>query len=128
MHDLTIQHVSKTRTIQPGPLGHFLSFRKLRCSKWGRLFSLQTRFLAGPAGRNAGCGQECPPHTNHEKALTGPKIIPGEDGGKLVPGIVSVSESGEIAVGSAARERLVHAKPPQAFQDLVNEVVDSSRD
>ncbi len=39
--------------------------------------------------------------------LTGPKIIPGADGGKLVPSIVSVSESGEIVVGSAARELLI---------------------
>src|SRR6185312_909799 len=39
--------------------------------------------------------------------LTGPKIIPGADGGKLVLSIVSVSESGEIVVGSAARELLI---------------------
>ena len=39
--------------------------------------------------------------------LTGPKIIPGADGGKLVPSIVSVSESGEIVVGTAARELLI---------------------
>ncbi len=28
----------------------------------GRLYSLRTRFPAGPAGRKAGCGQNCPPH------------------------------------------------------------------
>src|SRR6185437_6959096 len=39
--------------------------------------------------------------------LTGPKIIPGAGGGKLVPSIVSVSESGEIVVGTAARELLI---------------------
>jgi len=30
--------------------------------RWGRLYSLRTRFPAGPAGREAGCGQGCPPH------------------------------------------------------------------
>ena len=29
---------------------------------WGGLFMPRTRFLAGPAGRKAGCGQDCPPH------------------------------------------------------------------
>ena len=39
--------------------------------------------------------------------LTGPKIIPGEDGDKLVPSVVSVSKSGEIVVGNPARELLL---------------------
>jgi len=60
--------------------------------------------------------------------LTGPKIILGAGGGKLLPSLVSVSESGEIVVGTAAQKLLVQAEPPQAFQNLVNEVVDSSRD
>jgi molecular chaperone DnaK len=39
--------------------------------------------------------------------LTGPKIIPGDDGDKLVPSVVSVSASGEIVVGNPARELLL---------------------
>ena len=29
---------------------------------WGGLFRPWTRFPVGPAGRKAGCGQDCPPH------------------------------------------------------------------
>jgi molecular chaperone DnaK len=39
--------------------------------------------------------------------LTGPKIIPGKDGDKLVPSVVSVNPSGEIVVGNPARELLI---------------------
>src|SRR5579862_5876422 len=39
--------------------------------------------------------------------LTGPKIIPGADGDKLVPSVVSVQPSGEIIVGNPARELLI---------------------
>src|SRR5882724_524758 len=39
--------------------------------------------------------------------LTAPKIIPGADGDKLVPSVVSIGESGEIIVGNAARELLI---------------------
>jgi len=39
--------------------------------------------------------------------LTGPKIIPGADGDKLVPSVVSINPSGEIIVGNAARELLI---------------------
>jgi Fe-S protein assembly chaperone HscA len=39
--------------------------------------------------------------------LTGPKIIPGADGDKLVPSVVSVNPGGEIVVGNAARELLL---------------------
>ncbi len=39
--------------------------------------------------------------------LTGPKIIPGADGDKLVPSVVSISPSGEVVVGNAARELLI---------------------
>ena len=39
--------------------------------------------------------------------LTGPKIIPGADGDKLVPSVVSINESGEVVVGNAARELLI---------------------
>src|SRR5580698_6587583 len=39
--------------------------------------------------------------------LTGPKIIPGSDGDKLVPSVVSVNPGGEIVVGNAARELLL---------------------
>src|ERR1700730_17920532 len=41
--------------------------------------------------------------------LTGPRIIPGADGDKLVPSVVSINPNGEIVVGNAARElRLTH--------------------
>src|SRR6266481_4258504 len=39
--------------------------------------------------------------------LTGPKIIPGPDGERLVPSVVSVNPSGEIVVGNPARELLI---------------------
>jgi molecular chaperone DnaK (HSP70) len=39
--------------------------------------------------------------------LTGPKIIPGEDGSKLVPSVVSVRADGSTVVGNAAREMLL---------------------
>jgi Fe-S protein assembly chaperone HscA len=39
--------------------------------------------------------------------LTGPKIIPGADGDKLVPSVVSINPSGEIMVGNPARELLI---------------------
>src|SRR6266849_7946759 len=39
--------------------------------------------------------------------LTAPKIIPGADGEKLVPSVVSINPSGEIVVGNAARELLI---------------------
>jgi Fe-S protein assembly chaperone HscA len=39
--------------------------------------------------------------------LTGPKIIPGADGDKLVPSVVSIIESGEVVVGNTARELLL---------------------
>ena len=39
--------------------------------------------------------------------LTGPKIIPGADGDKLVPSVVSINPSGEVVVGNAARELLL---------------------
>jgi Fe-S protein assembly chaperone HscA len=39
--------------------------------------------------------------------LTGPKIIPGPDGDKLVPSVVSINPSGEIIVGNPARELLI---------------------
>src|SRR5580704_6142571 len=39
--------------------------------------------------------------------LTGPRIIPGADGDKLVPSVVSIHPSGEIIVGNAARDLLL---------------------
>src|SRR5689334_12967044 len=39
--------------------------------------------------------------------LTRPEVIPGEDGDKLVPSIVSVDASGEIIVGNRARRELI---------------------
>ena len=39
--------------------------------------------------------------------LTGPVIIPGADGDKLVPSVVSIQPNGEIVVGNTARELLL---------------------
>src|SRR5580704_6203403 len=39
--------------------------------------------------------------------LTGPRIIPGADGDKLVPSVVSIAPSGEVVGGNAARELLL---------------------
>ncbi len=39
--------------------------------------------------------------------LTGPRIVPGADGDKLVPSVVSVQPNGEVVVGNAARELLL---------------------
>ncbi|MGI8741817.1 MAG: Hsp70 family protein, partial [Bryobacteraceae bacterium] len=39
--------------------------------------------------------------------LTGPKIIPGPGGERLVPSIVSVKQSGEIVAGNPARDLLL---------------------
>jgi molecular chaperone DnaK len=39
--------------------------------------------------------------------LTGPRIIPGTDGDKLVPSVVSIAPSGEVVVGNPARELLI---------------------
>jgi Fe-S protein assembly chaperone HscA len=39
--------------------------------------------------------------------LTKPEVIPGADGDKLVPSIVSLSPGGEIIVGNAARQELI---------------------
>jgi Fe-S protein assembly chaperone HscA len=39
--------------------------------------------------------------------LTGPRIIPGSDGDKLVPSVVSILPDGGIVVGNAARELLL---------------------
>src|SRR5665213_3615882 len=39
--------------------------------------------------------------------LTKPEVIPGEDGDKLVPSVVSLSPDGTIIVGNAARRELI---------------------
>jgi molecular chaperone DnaK len=39
--------------------------------------------------------------------LTGPRIIPGADGDKLVPSVVSIAPGGEVVVGNPARELLI---------------------
>src|ERR1700685_2536584 len=39
--------------------------------------------------------------------LTGPRIIPGADGDKLVPSVVSIAPTGEAIVGNTARELLM---------------------
>src|SRR5260370_20932198 len=47
--------------------------------------------------------------------LTGPKIIPGPDGDKLVPSVVSINPSGEIVVGNPARELLITQPERSAY-------------
>ncbi len=49
--------------------------------------------------------------------LTAPKIIPGEDGDRLVPSVVSFSESGEIVVGNEAR-RLLMTQPERTVYSV----------
>ena len=39
--------------------------------------------------------------------LTGPKIMPGPDGSKIVPSVVSIAPDGQVVVGNAAREMLL---------------------
>jgi Fe-S protein assembly chaperone HscA len=39
--------------------------------------------------------------------LTGPRIVPGADGDKLVPSVVSIAAGGEVIVGNPARELLI---------------------
>jgi Fe-S protein assembly chaperone HscA len=39
--------------------------------------------------------------------LTGPRIVPGADGDKLVPSVVSIEPNGDVVVGNAARELLL---------------------
>jgi Fe-S protein assembly chaperone HscA len=39
--------------------------------------------------------------------LTGPRIIPGADGDKLVPSVISIASNGEVVVGNPARELLM---------------------
>jgi molecular chaperone DnaK len=39
--------------------------------------------------------------------LTGPKIMPGPDGSKIVPSVVSIAPDGQVGVGNAAREMLL---------------------
>jgi Fe-S protein assembly chaperone HscA len=44
--------------------------------------------------------------------LTGPEIIPGADGGRIVPSVVSVAENGEVLAGQAAKD-LLKTRPAQ---------------
>jgi molecular chaperone DnaK len=39
--------------------------------------------------------------------FTGPRIVPGADGDKLVPSVVSIQPNGEVVVGNPARELLL---------------------
>ena len=39
--------------------------------------------------------------------LTKPEVIPGDDGEKMVPSVVSISEGGEVIAGNAARAELI---------------------
>ncbi|MCC7175503.1 MAG: Fe-S protein assembly chaperone HscA [Bryobacterales bacterium] len=47
--------------------------------------------------------------------LTGPRIIPGPDGGNLVPSVVSRPASGELVVGNAARDLLTSVPERTAY-------------
>jgi len=49
--------------------------------------------------------------------LTGPKIIPGEDGERLLPSLVHYGAGGEITVGNAAR-RLLIEQPERAVYSI----------
>src|ERR1700693_1707052 len=49
--------------------------------------------------------------------LTGPKIIPGADGNKLVPSVVSIAPGGEVVVGNPARELLI-TQPERAVYSV----------
>ncbi len=49
--------------------------------------------------------------------LTGPKIIPGADGGRLVPSVVHHGRSGDITVGNPARELLM-AEPERSVYSV----------
>ena len=40
--------------------------------------------------------------------LTGPRVLPGEDGANLVPSVVSYTRSGEVIVGNPARVLLIN--------------------
>ena len=40
--------------------------------------------------------------------VTAPKVIHGDDGDRLVPSVVSLTRSGEIIVGNAARTLLIN--------------------
>src|SRR5882672_10461030 len=40
--------------------------------------------------------------------VTAPKVIPGEDGDRLIPSVVSLTRSGEIVVGNPARALLIN--------------------
>jgi len=39
--------------------------------------------------------------------LTHPRVIPGEDGDRLVPSVVTLTRAGEIIVGNEARKALI---------------------
>ncbi len=39
--------------------------------------------------------------------LTGPRIVPGEDGGRLVPSVVHVGKDSPVLVGNPARQKLI---------------------
>jgi len=39
--------------------------------------------------------------------LTKPEVIPGEDGDKMVPSVVSIAPEGDVIVGNAARQELI---------------------
>src|SRR3954467_4562137 len=39
--------------------------------------------------------------------LTGPRILPGEDGNKLVPSVVSITAENSVLVGNSAQQALM---------------------
>src|SRR5438067_9494813 len=49
--------------------------------------------------------------------LTAPKVIPGDDGDRLVPSVVSLTAAGEVVVGNRARALLID-KPDRTIYSV----------
>ena len=62
--------------------------------------------------------------------LSAPKVIPGADGEKLVPSIVSYTEAGEIVVGNPARKLLIDSSDRTVYsvKRLMGRGIDDVRD
>ena len=62
--------------------------------------------------------------------LTSPEVIPGEDGDKLVPSVVSLTPGGEVIVGNFARRLLIDApeRTVYSIKRLMGRGVDDVQD
>src|SRR5271168_2525886 len=62
--------------------------------------------------------------------LTKPEVIPGEDGDKMVPSVVSIAPEGEAIVGNAARRELIDhpARTVYSVKRLMGRGVDDVQD